>query len=126
MILLLPIILGCIALPQITLSVYCISRFPNLRLLSAVALVSAGLQIVSLLFAERILTAIHVPSSIDPVADGFEIAGHSLIITVMFVAASLLIHIVLLIRMNQTAGQTGQPESHFVDPGSDTRPDKAT
>ena len=103
MILLALLLLGCIALPQMALSVYCISRFPKLRLLSVVALVSASLQVLSAFFAERIMTALHTPSSFDPVADGFEIFGDALIITILFVATSLLIHIMLLIRMNRAA-----------------------
>ena len=99
-------VFGCIAVPQMILSVFCISRFPNLRLLSTAALVSAILQILSLLFARRILATFHVPSSFDPVADGLEIIFHAFMVTVLFVITSLLLHIVLLFRMNQTNGKT--------------------
>ena len=103
MILLALLLLGCVAVPQMTLSVYCISRFAKLRWLSIVALTSASLQVLSALFAERVVTAFHTPTSLDPLADGFEILGEALIVTILFVAVSLLIHTVLLIRMNQTA-----------------------
>jgi hypothetical protein len=66
-------ILGPISFAQTLLAMTCLKKYPGARVSAVVLMIVAPLPTVVALFGESFLRAIHVPSSLDAIGDGFEI-----------------------------------------------------